>query len=99
MYGIGNFTWVTIPYTANYFYTWGPSRWEKWQNLTLGLRDLAEGLYTCNDMVKNEHAYISQRINLFQGSLVIWSYSFLQNVLAKILSINNIYRSMSVAID
>ena len=31
--------------------------------------------------------------------MLIWSYSFLQNVLAKIFSLNNIYRSLSVAVS
>lgn len=38
-----------------------------------------------------------QEATKFSRSWIIWSYSFLQNILAKILSINNIYQSLQVA--
>ena len=100
MYALGNTTWVHFPFSANYIAerNQGIPWWPKWQNGTLFLREYAKSLYICNDMAKNAHAYISMRVALFQGSLLVWSYSFLQNILAKIFSLNNIYRSLSVAV-
>lgn len=99
MYAIVSNVWLDFPFTANFFMNETITPWPKWQNSTLFLHEVSDSLYTCNDMLKNMHGYLAQRINLFQYSLLIWSYSFLQNVLAKILSVNNIYRSLMVAVN
>ena len=44
-------------------------------------------------MNKNIYKYVDHRIDVF-GSFLNFSYSFLQNILGKILSINNIYFSL-----
>jgi hypothetical protein len=49
-------------------------------------------------MTKNAYVYATFRINLF-GDWLSFSYSFLQNVLAKILSINNIYSSLKLGYE
>ena len=47
-------------------------------------------------MNKNIYRYVNWRMGLF-GNFLNFTYSFLQNVLARILSINNIYRSLIIA--
>jgi hypothetical protein len=59
-------------------------------------RIMANGLYYCNSMNQNAYLYILRQFELF-GTFLNWTYSFLQNILAKILSINNIYKSLQVA--
>ena len=65
MYGIVNNVWVDFPFTANEFMSDTQTRWLKWRNGTLFLRNVANSLYICNDMAKNAHAYLALRINLF----------------------------------
>jgi len=59
---------------------------------------MANGLWVCNDMNKNGYIWFIHRVELF-GSWLNFTYSFLQNVLAKIMSINNIYKSLTVAYE
>lgn len=92
--------WVDFPFTANEIMSeTQESKWLKWRNGTLFVHEVAKSLYICNDMAKNAHGYITVRANLFKFDFITWSFSFLQNVLAKILSVNNIYRSLMVAVN
>ena len=49
-------------------------------------------------MLKNLHNYVLLRVVLFK-TFLNFTYGFLQNVLSKILSINNLYWSLSKAIS
>ena len=49
-------------------------------------------------MVKNAVAYIHNKAEAFGRSWLNFTYGFLQNVLAKILGINNLYKSLNKAI-
>jgi len=49
-------------------------------------------------MLKNAVAYVGTRAALFGRSWLNFTYGFLQNVLAKILGINNLYKSLNKAI-
>ena len=70
-YALTNNTWTDFPHTANYLAYANTSDnetfwwWPKYQNGTLFLKIVSESLYTCNNMAKNAHAYISMRVTLF----------------------------------
>jgi len=74
------------------------SLWEKYAMSTLWLQDVALGLYTCNDMTKNAYEKVVDTQKEFSYSWTMLTYGFLQNVLAQIISITNIYRSLEAAI-
>ena len=93
-HGLTNFTWVDVPEYIDFVSLYGPTPWEKWQKTTLVFsQELALRLWICNSMNKNIYMYVDHRIDVF-GSFLNYSYSFLQNILGKILSINNIYFSL-----
>ena len=98
MFALGNFTWITVPSAVRFLIADNPGPWLKYQLVTETMRELADDLFVCNDMAKNAHVYITRRITLFQGSLLNWSYGFLQNILGKIMSINNVYKSLTIAL-
>lgn len=53
-------------------------------------------MWICNDMNKNIFKFITFKMAIF-GTWLNFTYSLLQNILARILSINNIYRSLASA--
>ena len=98
MFALGNFTWTTVPSALRFLLADNPTSWLKYQLVTETMRELGEDLFVCNDMLKNAHVYVSRRVTLFSSSLLNWSYGFLQNILGKIMSINNVYKSLTLAI-
>jgi hypothetical protein len=93
-----NVTWETFPLWFKYLQADNRNFWDKFLTTTEFMQIIAEGLYICNDMSKSAYQYINMRKALFEYSWMNYSYGFLQNVLAKILSINNIYRNLNTAV-
>ena len=98
-FAVTNITWETFPLWLKYVQADNPGKWDKYLTTTEFLQIIAEGMSTCNLMTKNAYKYVNIRREMFGYSWLNFSYGFLQNVLAKILSINNIYRNLNKAVS
>ena len=94
-----NVTFNFFPELWTYVQEDSPSLWDKWNLTTKFIRIWAEGLYTCNDMAKHIYTFIEPRKTAFQYSWLQFTYGFIQNILAQIFSINNVYLSMNKAVE
>lgn len=93
-----NFTWNTVPSYLDFISRNDSDWWPIIQATSKMTRILAEGLFYCNSMERNAYLYYVKQKVAF-GSWLVWSYSFLQNVLSSVISINNIYQSLIIAYE
>lgn len=98
MYALGNFTWITAPMWLKYVTAHNPGPWLKFSTSLEALSFLADNLQVCNDMGKSSYGFLTNQAAMFEYSFANYLYGFLQNVIAKVISINNVYKSTTFAV-
>ena len=70
------------------------SAWDKVNDFTNITKVASNHLWVCNDMAKNFIVYANKKATAF-GGFTPFMTGFFQNLLAKVISINNIYTSLN----